>query len=268
MTGNRKETKTERQEGAVRDPAAAAKARRLMNIVRAAAVLLAAAGLFLCMRFLLNEAFLRDWRRGEYTDAWERPLLPVNFPESWLPLYHMGNVSYMREDYDTAVSWYEKALEKNPPEEEKECAVRINLALALLHRIDYEQLETEQEIRAAVGTLQAARSVLTEHGCADPDGTDGHSAEAEQLKKEIDELLKRLQADGSQSQDQKQESREQKEESGDPSDDRQESGREKQIRKELEKQRKESAKERAKAQESGGWAEDGSGSGGFDGKTW
>lgn len=243
-------------------------ARRVMLAVTVCAVLLAAAGFFLCGRHLLNEAFLREWDSGRYTDKFERPLLPVNFPESWLPLYHMGNISYMQEDYDAAVSWYQRSLGKNPPAEEKECAVRINLALALLHKIDYEHLDTENAVRTAVSQLKTARSVLTEHGCADPDGTDGHSEQAEQLKKEIDELLKKLQNESEQQEDQQQDSQDTQDKEKEQEDDRQESGREKQIREELEEQRKQSAQERADKQQEKGMAEDGSGFGEFDGKTW
>ena len=263
MAENRSEKKTETiSENSRRS------AKRIMLAVTVCAVLLGAAGLLLCGRQLLNEAFLRDWNSGRYTDTWERPLLPVNLPEGWLPLYHMGNVSYMQEDYDAAVSWYQQSLGKNPPAEEKECAVRINLALALLHKIDYAHLDSENAVRTAVSQLKTARGVLTEHGCADPEGTDGHSREAEQLKKEIDELLRKLQDESGQQSDEEQNEQEQQDEPKDQKDDLQESVREKQIRRELEEQRKQSAQERADMQQEKNRAEDGSGFGEFEGKTW
>ena len=60
-------------------------ASRIMWAVRVCAFLLAAAGLFLAGRYLLNERFLAEYRSGRYTDTWERPLLPLNLPEGWLP---------------------------------------------------------------------------------------------------------------------------------------------------------------------------------------
>ena len=243
-------------------------ASRIMWAVRVCALLLAAAGLFLAGRYLLNERFLAEYRSGRYTDTWERPLLPLNLPEGWLPLYHMGNISYQLEDYDAAIGWYQRSLEKHPPEEEKECAVRINLALALLHKVDYEHLDTEKAVQTAISQLQNARSVLTEHGCADPDRTDGHSPEAEQLKKEIDELLQQLQNPDSGQQEEQQEEQQEQEQQEEQQNDRQESNREKHIRQELEEQRQQSAQERADAQQELGRQEEGSGGGMFDGKTW
>ena len=42
--------------------------------------------------------------------------------------------------------------------------------------------------------LQAARNILTAKGCAEPakDSWNGHSKEAEQLKKEIDQMIDQL----------------------------------------------------------------------------
>ena len=269
---NMKNTMTEKEYGQPPEPerSDAARAGRLMWVIRVTALLLAAAGLFLTGRFLLNERFLSDYRSGRYADTYERPLLTPNLPESWLPLYNLGNVSYQQEDYDAAVGWYQQSLEKNPPEEEKECAVRINLALALLHKVDYEHLDTEKAVSTAVQQLLQARGILTEHGCADPEGTEGHSPEAEQLKKEIDEFLKKLQnPDSSQDQEEQNDGQEQEEkQQQEQQDDRQESNREKHIREELEQQRQQSAKERANAQQELGRQQDGSGSGEFDGKTW
>ena len=243
--------------------------RRRMWLALCAIVLAAAAGLFLTARHVLNERFISDYGAGKYTDTFEKLLLPVNLPEGWLPLYHMGNISYQKEDYDAAISWYQQSLEKNPPAEEKECAVRINLALALLHKIDYEHLDTEKAVSTAITQLRTARSVLTEHGCADPDGTDGHSPEAEQLKKEIDELLRQLQNQSSDQQEEEDDQQEQEQqENQDQQDDRKESNREKQIREELEQQRQQSAQKRAEAEsERDRQGQEGS-SDWFDGKTW
>ena len=245
------------------------KRRYLSGLICAAAVLITAAGLLFSLRYLLNERFLSDYGNGIYSDRYERPLLMPNIPEGWLPLYHMGNICYQNGDYDSAVNWYQQSLEKKPPAEEKECSVRINLALALLRKIDYESFDTEEGVRVAVRQLETARAVLTEHGCADPEGTDGHSAEAEKLKEEIDKLLEQLQnPDGSDGREEKEQEQQDRNEQEQKQDDRQESGREKHIREELERQRQKSARERAEAGQEKIRREEGDQAGEFDGKTW
>ena len=65
----------------------------------------------------------------------------------------------------------------------------------MLHKIDFDNLDTEKQKSNAIRQLQAARNVLCEKGCADPYGTNGHDPEAEQLKQDIDKMLEELGAE-------------------------------------------------------------------------
>ena len=101
-------------------------------------------------------------------------------------------------DYSEAVTWYQKALASDPPERDEECMIRVNLAFSMCHTIDFDHLDMEDQdaVSQAVTILYQARYVLTEHECAsEPVGSDdGHFADADSLKHDIDEMLKKLQS--------------------------------------------------------------------------
>ena len=82
-----------------------------MAIIDIVCVLLLICGLFLVVRFVMNEIFLRRYDRKVYSTKYEEPLLVMNFPDSYLPYYNLGNVAYQNGDYDEAISNYKKALE-------------------------------------------------------------------------------------------------------------------------------------------------------------
>ena len=142
-----------------------------------AAALLIIAGLFLVRKFVLNRSFLTSYARAEYEYDSEKALLTVNAPQGYLPHYNMGNAAYEQKDYDSAVIFYQRALTYYIPEGE-ECDVRVNLALAMIGRMDFKNLNSQEKIEDAIEELQRARNILTEKGCADPEGTDGHDPEA------------------------------------------------------------------------------------------
>ena len=103
--------------------------------------------------------------------------------------YNNGNRYYRQYSYGRAIEQYEKALEQVIPEG-KECRIRINLALAMLGLLGPDYAQPEQ-IENSIIILEEARWELLAQDCATEGGT-GHSEEAEQLKKEIDEMLKEL----------------------------------------------------------------------------
>lgn len=128
------------------------------------------------------------YNNGNYSmDA--KPLQMFNWTEKYVAYYNQGNIEYQKGEYLNAIEAYEKALELDPPEQ-KECAIRINLALAMLATIDATYQDTLY-LEDVLNVLYSARDVLLEDGCATENG-DGHSAEAEQLKKEIEEIIKEL----------------------------------------------------------------------------
>ncbi len=103
--------------------------------------------------------------------------------------YNNGNSHYRKRDYTAAIESYEKALEANPPEQ-KECSIRINMALAIIYNIDSDYAKPDK-IEDTIETLKQARDVLLEEDCATQKG-DGHSETAEQLKDEIDAIIEDL----------------------------------------------------------------------------
>jgi tetratricopeptide (TPR) repeat protein len=171
--------------------------------------LIAIDGIFMFARSVVNTAFLRNYEKGSYSEMPERFFLHLKFGENYVVPYNLGNVAYQYEDYDKAVTYYRQALSSGPPELEAECKVRVNLALSMCHTIDFDKLDTSDEkaVSKAVSTLQKARLVLTDHGCAsEPVGSDdGHFRDADQLKHDIDDMLNKLQnpPESDQNQDQK-----------------------------------------------------------------
>ncbi len=247
-----------------------------MRIINIISVVLVITALFFGIRYLINMSFLHKYNKGVYQAEIEEFLSKLNIPEGYLPYYNAGNAYYMLEDYDSAIACYEDALDSHPTEK-KECDIRVNLALAMLHKIDFDHIDTEKQKASAIRTLQAARNVLVENGCADPYGTEGHDPEAEQLKQDIDKMLEQLGAepqppnsdDEQENQDKSNQEEEQKKKSR----------REQQLEKELNKQKQENMKERQETQDAANQRDDqrdsqGSSSGGGEGeddsngKTW
>lgn len=104
--------------------------------------------------------------------------------------YNKGNRLYERFDYVGAIEQYENALDAFPPHF-KECSIRVNLALAMIHNMGPD-FAAPENVENSIATLMEARDILLEDGCATEEG-DGHSEPAQQLKEEIDKLLEQLQ---------------------------------------------------------------------------
>lgn len=119
-----------------------------------------------------------------------KPLQMFNWTESYVAYYNEGNLYFQQDDYANAVESYSKALEENPPEK-AECSIRINMALAMVASVS-ELYKDPAYTESCINTLNEARAVLLENGCATENG-DGHSATAEKLKEEIEAILNELQ---------------------------------------------------------------------------
>ena len=142
----------------------------------------------LAFKYIYNQHLISEYKDNDYSSDVD-PLLFCNWVQPYLAHYNMGNIHYQNKEYQAAIEEYKTALEENPSEEQ-ECSVRINLALAIIATMgaDYD---SEDKIQGSIEKLKEARDVLTEEGCATDNG-DGHSETAEQLKKEIDDLLDEL----------------------------------------------------------------------------
>ena len=141
-------------------------------------------------RLITNHSFVNAYNRGEYETKAEEQLLKMNFPESYLPFYNLGNAAYKMGDYNSAIGYYNQALQNYPPKN-KECLIRINLALSLCNTIDFYNLDSQEKIDTALFVLYKARDVLLEKGCATNEG-DGHNADAQKLKEDIDAMIEKL----------------------------------------------------------------------------
>ncbi|MBR0091191.1 MAG: hypothetical protein IJP92_05800 [Lachnospiraceae bacterium] len=167
--------------------------------------LIFAAGLFYASRHMVNEVYNLAYDNGYYFDRTPTTQMIPNRPEGYIPYYNTGNNDFQNGRYEAARDNYLRALEEQPPHptdeehlngeaEDIECKIRINLALSILNMIDFENLylNDREAVDKAAEQLLIARSVLTAEDCAHFSDANGHDADAEQLKKEIDELLERM----------------------------------------------------------------------------
>lgn len=104
--------------------------------------------------------------------------------------YNKGNRYYKKQHYSAAIGKYEEALKHNPPKK-KICDIRTNLALAMVKTFDENAID-EDNVQDVLNTLYAARDVLLADGCAADAPDVGHDEDAQTLKEEIDELIKKL----------------------------------------------------------------------------
>lgn len=248
--------------------------RRFMLFIDIICFLILFAAFFLGAKYVINEIFIKNYKDGEYKVKSEEGLTEFNIPEGYVPYYNLGNAYYKQEEYDKAISYYKKALTENPPHKgERECDIRVNLALSMIAKIDWDMLETDKDVQRVIRQLKAARNVLTEEGCANPDDPNGHNEEAEQLKKDIDDMIEKLQQNQDQNQNNNDDQNDQQNNQNDQNNQSNSgnSDREDELREQLEDQMTDSQQEhqdgedqRQQYQENGS----GGGSSNYDGKTW
>ena len=180
----------------------------LRHILLTLCTLVAVAGFLVLARSVVNAIFLHSYNTGHYYSIPENLLPYLPFGENYVAPYNLGNVEYQKGNYDKAVYYYTLAYQNEPPEHparDEECRIRVNLAFSMCHTIDFDNLDLSdpEAVGEAVATLQQARAVLTEAGCAsEPVGSnDGHYPDADKLKHDIDRMLEKLQSQSDQSQD-------------------------------------------------------------------
>ena len=166
------------------------------------AAIVFAAGLFVAMRYAVNEFYNVAYEHGYYFDRSATTKMRPQIMEGYVPFYNTGNTDFQNGQYEKAAGNFMQALEENAPHDdeairehtENECRIRINLSLSLLNQIDFKHLHLNdrEAVDSAIEQLLVAREVLTANECAHFDDPGGHNGDAEQLKKEIDEVLKRL----------------------------------------------------------------------------
>ena len=140
----------------------------------------------LLVNYLNNEQLIRKYYDEIYED---NKLSVLGFLEPYVAPFNKGNNYFQQEYYEAASEEYEKALELNPPED-KDCRIRINMALAMVTPIDPEEV-TLANLEDYIDILDEAREVLYENGCATEEG-DGHDKEAQELADDIDDFEEEL----------------------------------------------------------------------------
>jgi len=145
--------------------------------------------LYLLITYIHNLNFIFNYNKENYDLKTIIQLERIR-PFSYISYYNLGNTYFMNENYDKAISCYELALELFPPEE-KECKIRINLALAKFNLINFD-ITTEDQLNEIISELEEIIDVLTEEGCAHKSDSYGHSKDAQKLKNEIDSIIKSL----------------------------------------------------------------------------
>ncbi|MDC7294746.1 tetratricopeptide repeat protein [Butyrivibrio sp. DSM 10294] len=163
----------------------------LMPVLAVVGTILLVLGLSMIIRVGINHSFISDYNNNVYASDKEEGLLVMNVPESYLPYYNLGNVSFKNGDYNGAIAYYNQALALNPPGK-RECKVRINLALAMVYSIDLNHLDSQEKIDTALIILYKARDTLTTNGWAADNPADARDATAQQLKEDIDKLIEQL----------------------------------------------------------------------------
>lgn len=150
--------------------------------------------LFLIMgiNYIGNEKMIRNYQNEVYK---VNSLDVLGFFQPYIAPYNRGNIDYQMGNYDQAIEEYKKALEKHPPQN-KECMIRINLALAMIAGIDFENLTSDQ-VEETIQILESAIGVLEEKNCANQDHQSGHNADAQQLEIELQEIIDALKNDSS-----------------------------------------------------------------------
>lgn len=167
--------------------------RELLVVI---SIAIAVIGVLILLRNIVNAVFLYNYDHDSYLTIPERTVDYIAVGENYVVPYNLGNAEYQKQNYDKAISYYVTALSKKLPENEKECMIRVNLALSICHTIDFESLDLEDTdaVLEAITVLYEARYVLTEKGCAsEPVGSsDGHYENADKLRKDIDDMLQYL----------------------------------------------------------------------------
>jgi hypothetical protein len=219
-------------------------------IMIAVALLLGIMSVVLLIKIINNHSFVKAYEYGEYLTEKEEGLLTLNTPESYLPYYNLGNVAYEQQDYNSAIGYFTKALSLLPFGQ-KECSVRINLALSMVYSIDYTDLSTQDKVDTALIVLYKARDTLLENDWATADGQGHRDDDAQQLKEDIERLIDQIENGSGDSDsddsDQEQNSNDDQDQSSD--NDQSQTDREKKQKDQLDRKKKDAMEERRQEQD-------------------
>ncbi len=185
------------------------KTRHYVSVFTWLAMLIAGIATLLCALFFIigwtaNAYYVSEAKKGIYHPEMERFFTRIPFPDEYVIWYNIGNYYFDKGDYDEAEKAYLRAIDCGIPYE-KECPVKVNLALSMMWQIDEDDwdefLDCEGPDDISAGArrvekvLKDAREGLIADGCAHEADEKGHDKTAQTLKDEIDELLERSSLD-------------------------------------------------------------------------
>lgn len=214
------------------------------------AIVMTVLSVILISKLVLNHSYVVAYANEEYLVEKEEKLLKLNIPESYLPYYNLGNAAYSQLDYNSAIGYYTKALSLFPVGQ-KECDIRVNLALSMCYSIDFDHLSSQESIDTALIILYKAKDILLENGWASEVHEEGKDADAQQLKEDIDKMIELLEdpPDGNdQNEDQDQEDEKDQDDNENDSSNSSQSQKEKKQQQQLEKKKKDAMEERKQEQ--------------------
>ena len=139
----------------------------------------------LVLSFIINELIINNYNNKVYNSNLVKVLYLFNYNEPYIVYYNNGNILYQKKKYDKAITKYNEAISKKPPQK-RICDIRINLSIAMVKNIksnDYNTVYNE---------LEKAKNNLYNNKCANSIDDNGYSKEAEQLEKEIRQLQENL----------------------------------------------------------------------------
>ncbi len=144
-------------------------------------ILLSLILLKLISKNLLNNMFIEQYEKDEYSSSSLDINEVLNIYEPYIVKYNYGNYYYKIKEYENAYNKYLEALEYSIPQD-RICKVKINTSLSLVMQIEKMNNCDEQN-----KILNKAKSYLDDD-CGLDAPTEDHET-AEELKKIIDELL-------------------------------------------------------------------------------
>lgn len=236
----------------------------IKKIVAVSGVICVVGFALLCTNYVSNERFIKAYNGGIYENSEITPVL--GFTQPYVYHYNQGDVYYGKGDYEGAEQEFRKALESGTGGD-RDCSIRINLALSIAKQIDPEKV-TKENLDETIDRLEDAKSVLTENGCAHKDDEDGHNEDAQKLKDEIDDFEEELKKQVDEQQEQEdQDKKDDKEKSGDESESTEEEVTEEDaVKQQLQDIQNDSLNQRKQEMDEYGAYQDGYSY--YDGQTW
>ena len=142
------------------------------------------------INIIINYNLIQKYNNEDYSETNSKILKIANFIEPYIANYNYGNILYQNGEYEKAIEEYKKALNGYVPQQ-KECKIRINYALAICKLVNVNE-KNDDSIKEAIKKYESAIEILTEKGCANKNDNNGHSDDAETLKKDIQDEINRL----------------------------------------------------------------------------